>query len=337
MNTNKCYFKQGVFILSYLLLLGVEAYFIKAVKLLYSPYSFLGTLIALGLILNFVFMFVFGKGTNKNLPFCIYQLIQAGLAFLISYFLFHITWKESLVYSAGALGAMLSFVLIRSELSLKNILLLFLLGMEFAISLRLSEVSGGLLFALAFLNSFYLGNALLESSEEQKSLWSNVVLFTSVLALGRAAIQYYLIKSGYDSLGVVITLPYSFAGLFAGFLLPLVYTQIIKDKKAGCVLTFLVAALFFPWVLGIFIHVRPFAAYLLGFVLSAFVAGILYSAPLGLTLVSYLNFASAVFGLTVFASLANLGRGIRLAILGGVFVVSLLTYIIQSLLQKNKS
>ncbi len=345
MTNEKPLFKHGVFVLSYLLLVGIEAYFIRSVKVLYSPYLFLAVLLALGLILNFVFLFLFKNSENPFGPpeqplfmgFALYQVIQAALAFLIACFLFHLPWKESLAYPSGALLGFVAFLLIRSELSLRNVLLTVLLALGFTISLRLSAVNGGLLFALALASGFYLGSGLLSKNPMQQTAWENVALFTGVLALGRAAIQYYLVTTGYDSLGVVITQPYTFVGLFAGFFVPIIYWLVLKDKLAGTIITFLVLGIFFPWVLGVFIHVRPFAGYLLGFVISSFIVGILFSAPRSLTLLSYLNFASGVFGLTLFGLLSNLGRGVRIAILGGLFILALLEYIIQSLIQKNKS
>lgn len=337
MTHEKCFLKHGIFILSYLLLVGIEAYFIRSIHVLYSPYLLLGILVALGLGLNFVFLFVFGKKEQGFAPFVLCQGIQAVLIFLITFFLFNLSWENSLVYPAGAILGVLAFWLLRSELALRNVLLTILLAAGFTIALRLSAVSGGLLFALVLLNSFYLGSKLLASHPSEQSLWESVVIFTVSLALGRAAIQYYLIQSAYDSLGVVITHPYTFVALFAGFLLPIVYGQVIKDKGMGAWMALLVLGIFFPWTFGIFIHVRPFAGYLLGFALSSFMMGILFSGPLSLSLLSYLNYASGVLGLTVFSLLSNLSRGIRLGMLAAVFVLAVLVYVIQSLIQKNKS
>ncbi|GEM_PF-5953396 len=336
MTNGNSYFKHGLFLLSYLLLLAVESYFIRSVKVLYSPYLFLGSLVVLGLGLNFIFLFLFGKQEKALLPFLLYQVIQASLAFLISCFLFHLSWETSLAYPAGALIAFVSFVLIRVESALKNIFLALFLAGGLALALRLSAVNGALLFAFALLNGFYLGGKLLSSHSLAEKSWEGAVFFTTTLALGRAAIQYYLIESNYDSLGVVITHPYTFVALFAGIFLPIVYTLILKDRLLNSILTFILLGILFPWIFGVFIHVRPFAGYLLGFVVSSFVVGILFSAPFTLTLLSYCNLASGVIGVTLFSMLANLSRGLRLGILAGVFALSLLGYFLQTLLQKNK-
>ncbi len=337
MTNEKTYLKHGIYIISYLLLVGIEAYFIRSVKVLYSPYIFLGTMMGLGLILNFIFLFIFGKNEKAFMAFGVYQLIQGALAFLIAFFMFQIPWQASLAYPSGALLALLAFCLIRSELALQNILITILIAAAFTVSLRLSAVSGGLLFALAVMNGFYLGSKLLNSQDAQQSLWENLVLFSTSLALGRAAIQYYLIESGYDSLGVVITQPYTFVALFAGFLLPLAYGHLIKNRQASAWAMLLVLGVIFPWLFGIFIHVRPFSGYLLGFVVSTFIAGLLFSGPLTLNLLAYLNYGSGILGLTLFKILSNLSRGIRLSILAGIFVLTVLVYVIQSLIKKNKA
>lgn len=337
MNQQKCFLKHGLFILTYLLLAGIECYFIRSVKILYSPYLFLGILLSLGLVLNFVFLMLFKDSKSVLLSFSLYQLVQASLAFLLAFFLFHLSWKQSLVYSAGAILALLSFALIRLDFSLKNILITLFLAAGFTLALRLSGVSGGLLFALAVLNGFYLGSRLLSVDSIQQNLWENLALFTGVLALGRACIQYYLVTTGYDNLGVVITHPYTFVALFAGVFVPLVYHLILKDRLLGLITSFLILGIFFPWILGVFVHVRPFAGYLLGYVVSVFMVGLLFSGPRSLVLLSYFNFASGVFGLTLFALLSNLSRGIRLGILAGLFILTTLIYVIQSLITKNKS
>lgn len=331
------YMKHGLYILSYLLLIGIETYFIRSVKILYSPHIFLGSLAALGLLLNFIFLFLFKNKENAVSAFSIYQVIQAALSFLMAYFLFHLTWKESAAYPVAALIALAVFVLIRSELSLRSALMTVLLAAGFTISLRLSGVSGGLIFALALLNSFYLGSCLLKNQDAQKSFWQSAVLFTTSLALGRASIQYYLVQSGYDALGVVLTHSYTFVGLFAGILLPLIYRSMLKEKITGSLIAILLLGIFFPWIFGIFIHVRPFAGYLVGFVVSAFITGVFLQAPFSLNLVSYLNYGAAILGVTVFAMLSNLSRGIRLGMLAAVFTVSLIAYVIRALLLKNKS
>jgi len=329
--------KQGMFIFSYLLILAIEAYFIRSVKVLYSPYVFLGAMAAFGLLLNFVFLFVFGKSEKPLIPLTLYQLIQAALGFLIAYFLFHLSWQESLAYPAGALSGLVAFAVIRSGQGLRSALLAVLLAAGFTISLRLSSVSGGLLFALALLNGFYLGSRLLAGNLLQAAAWEGALIFTASLALGRAAIQYYLIQSGYDALGVVVTQPYTFIGLFAGIFTPLLYVLALRDRVAGAFAGILILGLFFPWLLGIFIHVRPFAGYLLGFTVSAFTAGILLQGPLSLGLLGYLTYASGAAGLTVFSLLSNLSRGVRLGILAGVFALSVLAYVLKNLIQKNSN
>lgn len=331
------YLKHGLYIFSYLLLIAIEAYFIRSVKILYSPHIFLAAIASLGLLLNFIFLLIFKNKDNAVGVFSIYQIIQAALTFLMAYFLFHLTWRDSLAYPVGALMALAAFTLIRSEISLRSALMIVLLAAGFTIALRLSAVNGGLLFALALLNSFYLGSCLLKKQEVQKSFWQSAVLFTASLALGRAAIQYYLVQSGYDALGVVLTHSYTFVGLFAGILLPMVYSSMVKEKVTSTLLAILLLGVFFPWLFGIFIHVRPFAGYLLGFAVSAFITGIYIQAPLSLNIVSFLNYAAAVFGLSVFSTLSNLSRGIRLGMIAAIFAVSLLAYVVRALLLKNKS
>ena len=53
--------------------------------------------------------------------------------------------------------------------------------------------------------------------------WQSPAFCFPLLAVARAAIQYYLLESNYASLGVVITHPYTFVALFAGIFLPGIY------------------------------------------------------------------------------------------------------------------
>lgn len=337
MTNEKNYLKHVLYILSYVLVLGIEAYFVRSMKVLYSPYAYLGTLVILGLILNFAFLFVFKNSDKPLIALSLYQLIQAALAFLAAYFFFHLPWKESLAYPCGALFALALFAVIRSDLALRSALTTVLVAAGFTIALRLSSVSGGLLFAIALLNGFYLGSCQLKNNEIQKGFWQSALIFTAALALGRAAIQYYLVQSAYDSLGVVITHPYTFVGLFAGILIPPLYHNALKERAMGTVFGIIVLGILFPALLGVFIHVRPFAGYLLGFTISAFIAGNFLQAPFSLNILSYFTYAVGVGGLSVFALLSNLSRGIRLGILAGVFALSLIGYVVKSLIQKDKS
>jgi hypothetical protein len=157
--------------------------------------------------------------------------------------------------------------------------------------------------------------------------------FGAFLVAGRAAIQYYLWTSGYAELGVVVTHPYTFLALFAGLFLPLLYPALEGEELFPNTVLLVLAGVVAPLALGVFIHVRPMAAYLFGIVASVFAAGILLKSPFRVAVLGYLSLAAGCAGLPLFRQLSNLSRTVRLEILGGIFLLSVIFYLIRA--QKN--
>lgn len=314
--------KLGYFLWSYLAVLGTAVYFARALDATYPGIYLVLSLTGLGLLLGLAF-----SRLLKNFTGIIsFNLLQGALAFVLSYFLFRVGWKGSLAYPTGALvGIGLAWVLrLHYSPRLTGLLLSGFLASGFAVSLRLLEVPGGLFFALALLNSYWLGLAGHESSPDDQSLWIRALFFGSLLAVGRAAIQFYLVKSNYANLGVVITHPYTYLALYAGIFIPLLGWVLQKENLLHPIWGVVLLGLVLPFILGIYIHVRPMAGFLLGLVTASFLIGLMVPKTLSYALISYFSLGTVVLALPLFKSLANLSRWIRLEILGGLFILGLL-------------
>jgi hypothetical protein len=277
------------------------------------------------------------RGKNP-VGFVIYEILQGALGFAIGRFVFNLTPFESLAFPAGALLALLGFGIVMSGFSKAvsaSLLAVFLAG-GLAVALRLFGVFGGLLYGLTLLNGVALGRRNFAESAESSSLFGNALLFASLLAVARAAIQYYLLESNYASLGVVITHPYTFVALFAGIFLPGIYWLLERDRPVPVFVTMILLGLVLPIVMGVFLHVRPMAGYLLGIGVSSFMAGVLFTGSEGLGLVTYLNLGAVSLGLPLFKELSDLSRAIRLEILGGLLVLVVIFFLLFRLFQGNK-
>ncbi|MDX1386193.1 MAG: hypothetical protein R3257_01290 [bacterium] len=318
--------KLAYFLWSYLAVLGTALYFAKALDATYPGSYQVVSLTGMGLLLGLAFSRILKNFTGILL----FNLLQGALAFVLSYFLFRMGWKASLAYPAGAVVAMgIAWVIgLGYSSRLTGLLLSAFLAAGFAIALRLQGVPGGLFFALALLNGYWLALASQESSEEKQSLWIRALFFGSLLAVGRAAIQFYLVKSNYANLGVVITHPYTYLALYAGIFVPLLAWVLRKEELLHPVVTVILLGVVFPLILGVYIHVRPMAGFLLGLVTAAFLLGLMVPKTLTHALISYLSLATVIFGLPLFKALNNLSRWIRLEILGGLLILGMIFLIL---------
>ncbi|MGH7830020.1 MAG: hypothetical protein ACREP8_07555, partial [Candidatus Binatia bacterium] len=203
------------FACAYLWTLALALYFAKAIGGTPPAYYAVLALAGMGLILNFVFILLAGKGpvhaTQAWLLFALFTILQGTLGVLIEQYGFRWGWLPSLDYSAGAVVGLWVFWAQRAAIPrlLASLLGLSFLAVGVAIALRLGGVLGGLLFTLAILNGFWLARKLSTSQAEAALPVERLVLATVLLATGRAVIQYYLLESNYANLGVVITHPYT--------------------------------------------------------------------------------------------------------------------------------
>ncbi|MFO1519229.1 MAG: hypothetical protein U1F57_06165, partial [bacterium] len=217
--------------IAYAVTLALTLYFAKGVKTIHPPHFLVLALALSGLALNGVFWAVFRKradGEAKgpcSMPVLIFQILQGAVGFAVSHYVFNLDWMVSLAFPLGALTAFAVFFAILSGFgdSVRSILTALLITGGLAVALRLEGVFGGLLFAIALLNGYLLGQKSLCSDPAKAELWGKALFYGSLVAVGRAAIQYYLLESNYASLGVVITHPYTFVALFAGIFLPGIY------------------------------------------------------------------------------------------------------------------
>lgn len=321
-----------LFFFSYLALLANAFTFAPALKTVSPGFYLYLAWAGIGLVLGLPWAWALrGKtfsGKSAWMSFLGLACLQGGLAFVIAYFFFQTGLKGALAYPAGALMGFFCFLLLSCGASarLNGLLLAGLLAAGFAISLRLQGIPGGLSFGLAFLNLFGLGSVLLGESVEQKSLWQQSALWLALLVVGRATIQQYLVESGYLNLGVVITHPYTYAALFAGLFLPALFWVAREEKLLPSYALVILLGILFPLVLGTYLHVRPTAGFLLGLVSATFLLGMLVKESLSLLVFAYAAMATVWFGLPLFKLLNNLSRLVRLEVLGGVFVLSLLGY-----------
>ncbi len=336
-------FTAGIFAVSYLGVLSMALFFSKGIATVPNHFLWPLALALLGLALNAIFLLGFHRRaevspSDGTLVFLIFNLIQAALAFALGYFLFHLPLKEALVYPMGCLVACTVWWLltIGNTVTLSSILMLFFLGAGLVLGLRLQGVFGGLCFALALLNGFWLGRKYLLKDPVSSELWVRGIFFAALLVVGRAVIQIYLLESNYAHLGVVITHPYTYAALFLGILLPVVFWLLNKDRALPSIFLLIVLGILLPLFLGVFIHARPMAGYLLGLVTSSFIFGILFLETYWMGVLSYFNLAVIALALPLYSRLANLSRLIRLEILGAVFVLAVIGFFILQTQRRNE-
>lgn len=325
----------------YAVVLGLAIYLTHGLSALHPPYLLYILLAVFGLGLSFLLKAVLKgpEGASCSMkhcvPFLVFVLVQAAVGYALSRYLFNFTVKESLTFPLGAMIALF----VRAALKTRGsdaltawILAGFYAG-GLALALRLGGVTGSLAFGLALLNGYFLGGTALGESE--RHLWNKSLGFAALLIVGRGGLQIFLEGSGYANLGVVITHPYTFVALVAGWSLPWIYQEIEKEKALPTVLSLLLFGVFLPLALGVFIHARPMAAYLMGLIFSGFILGTVYSGSFSLAVLAYLNLATVNGGLSLYQSLAKLSRTTRLEILGGILLLLIVLVLVFS--RKNSA
>ena len=328
MNKNLAYY-----IWSYLVTLGVALYFSKALGTVHPPIYLVLALAGLGLLLGLALL----AAMKNKMGFVVFQVLQGGLAFLLAFYFFKTGWMAALAYPAGAVLGLIILWILAGNFSntVSGVLLAGALAGGLAISLRLGEVPGGLFFALALLNGYFLGMSCFPDHQGARDIFPKALFFASVLAVGRGAIQYYLLTSNYAHLGVVITHPYTYLALCAGFFVPALAWATHQEKLLPDWLSVVLLGIALPLLLGVFIHVRPMAGFLLGLVTSSFLFGLMFRNSLLQGLIAYLAMAGVVWGYPLFLKVSNLSRWIRLEILGGIFLLALILFFLNGLKRRQ--
>jgi hypothetical protein len=330
---------QVSFWFTYLITLGLALFFAKGVTALHPPHFLAILLAASGLLLCGIFLFISRNQKNSSFVlFAVFQVLQGVLGFAVSRYVFNLPVPGALLFPAGAVLSLFTYGAVAEDFapSAASVLLSFFLTGGLAVGLRLHGVFGGLIYTLALLNGFWLGGRLFSSKILNLQIWQKALFFAGVLAVARAVIQYYLLESNYASLGVVITHPYTFVALFAGLLVPSIFGVVQRDQLLPWILNFLLLGVLLPIVLGIFLHVRPMAGYLMGLAAGSFIVGILLEGTYGVGWLTYLSLGIVTLSLPLFKELTNLNRLIRLEILGGVMILAVIFYLIFSSFQSNK-
>jgi hypothetical protein len=316
-----------IFVWGHGLLLGAALYFAKAMPTI-RPAVILVLLFAeVGVVLGLAMRPLMTRGMFM---FLLFQVLQGGLAFVFAKFLFGLPLQESLAYPGGALMACIALWMVRDRpvSNFQTLILGAFLAGGLALALRLGGIPGGLAYGLAVLNSYYPGNKILSGATEAQGLWKRALFLTALLAVGRAALQYYLVQSNYANLGVVITHPYTYIALVSGLVLPFLAVSCSREKILSPVLWIPVLGILLPLALGIFFHARPMAGFLLGLVTATFITGLLYEELIPLGLLHNLAIGTAVLALPLFRKFSDLSRVVRLEILAGMLVVAVLIYLI---------
>lgn len=328
------------FLFAYLVNLGFACYFSKGVKTLYPSYLLVLILALGGLAIGGALSFLFVKKEEAKSGctiYAIFQLIQGLLGFGLAYYLFHLPLKGSFVFPIATLINLLIWFFLSVELSvsLASILLSVFIAIGLSVVLRLNGVWGGLFYSLLLLNSFSFGFKNTNCSESKQMLFFKALCFGSMLAVGRGVIQYYLLQTNYDSLGVVITHPYTFVALFVGVFIPVIFWVMQKENAMNVYLQIILFGLFLPFLLGVFLHVRPFAGYLLGLVISSFMIGLLFVESDFFQSIVYGNFAVAIFSIPIFQKMSYLNRSNRIGLLAIFFAVFIVVYLFIKLFQRK--
>lgn len=320
------------------LLLGLGFYFSKALKTLHPPfYLFVG--LGLGGFLVSGILGAFTRpGPFSSLSMLVFQLIQGGVGFALGRYYFNLPLEDSLCFPAGAALGFLLWISLKTSASYSFSALVFALFIAsgFAISLRLGEVPGSILYSLALANSFFVGFKGFEIDSRERELWGRALFYTAILAASRAVLQYYLLESNYASLGVVITHPYTFVALFIGIFSPLFFYFAEKEGGLPQWLLLIMMGIVLPFGIGFFAHVRPLAGFLMGILAASFMVGILLTRKSWIGWGTLLSLAISVVGLPYFQQWLNLERNLRLQVLAGMFGGALILYLFTRLFARSE-
>ncbi len=316
----------GALAFAYLVNLGAALYFTKTISTLHSAWLMTFLLAGVGLAVGFGFSLISESASagTRLVVALVFAGVHGLLAYALSHYYFQLPWQSALAYPVGALVAWVVFALLicRYPSGISAVVAAAFLALGLVVALRLGGVWGGLIYSLGLLNSALPGNRWLEARDEVAGeLWRRALFFAALLAAGRAAIQYYLLQSNYAALGVVVTLPYTYIGLFAGIFLPALLWVASRERWLHPALLLVLLGVIFPLALGVFIHVRPFAAYLLGLTTASFLFGLLFVDTYAMGILTYLNLGVGVFGLPLFTKLSGLSRVMRLEILGVLVIM----------------
>jgi len=293
---------------SLLLVFWVAFEFGKGAKVLWPNY--MSPLILL--FLSFGSAALISLFFKKSLkPFIAYALVVGSLGFALLFWGAHFTWQQALcVPLAAGTVVLLAGLAGRVGLSLVSLFELAFLAGTLVLALRLGGILGASFYGIVLISSFFIFSA----QDNLKTFGAQLAFSVGLLVIGRAAIQYYLLQSGYASLGVVVSVPYSFLLLFLGFALPLVLQRLSAEGECSWLL-WGVVSLLLPLSLGFIFHSRALAAYLLGLVSSGFIVFVLWRVPLRLGYFVYLNLILACAALPYFVQYSYLGRLPRVGIL----------------------
>ncbi|MBF0493075.1 MAG: hypothetical protein HQM15_09885 [Deltaproteobacteria bacterium] len=302
--------------------------FCKGVKALYPVFYLVLVVGGIGIVLSSVLSLLLKLlgaslgGFFDCLLVLVFQIIQVTLTFSLSYFIFRLPALYGVAFVASALLGLLAVCLLpKLPAFLQSIVSVVLGALALTISLRVGGVFAACFSSLLFLNLLPLGLKIVP--EAQRFAFVKILSFWGLLFVGRAALQYYLLESGYDALGVVISNPYSFAALFAGISLPFIYSVCAREEKFPHLGSVFLLGLMIPLLLGFIFHVRPMAGFLMGLVCAAYWLGLSENQNEDFILVALLAFVTTGLGMTFFKESLSFTRGMSLAILsGGVVVIS---------------
>ncbi len=309
MNTSKNSKADLLAVLASLLLVFLAAFeFGKGAKVLWPHY--MSPLILLFLSLgSAVLIAFFLKHSFK--PFIAYALWVGSIGFALLFWGAYFTWQQALCVPLAACTVLLLAGLAgRVGLALSSLFELAFLAGTLVLALRLGGILGASFYGIVLISSF----AIFSSQENLKALGARIAFSVGLLVIGRAAIQYYLLQSGYASLGVVVSVPYSFLLLFLGFALPLILQRLSAEGDLSWLL-WAVLSIVLPLSLGFIFHSRALAAYLLGLVSSGFIVFVLWRVPFRVGYFIYLNLILACVALPYFIQYSYLGRLPRVGVL----------------------
>lgn len=326
MNASITKHQGALWSMAYLAILGLGLYLSRGLTTLYSPYFLVLAYVVLGLLLS-LGLKILAKpregSVSALIPVAIFSVVQGAIGYALARYVFNLGSMEALAFPLGGLMALFGFYLLNSSPQSRVaawVLAAFFAG-GLALGLRLGGIQGGIFYGIGLLSSYLLGKGSLEG--EAAARWGSALGFAGLLVVGRAALQMYLLESGYSNLGVVITHPYTFVALFVGLALPWMFREMEEEKCLPTVVILIALGVLLPWVLGIFIHTRPMGAYVMGVLFSTFVVGVVYSPSVGLALLAYLSLAASYVAMPWYRDLAKLSRWTRLEILAGVVLVAM--------------
>jgi len=329
------------FILIYLSLLFLSCSFSKNIKALFPPFYFILSLSLGGMLLNLLLSGLMALSKDslgaffKHLLLFVFCLLQGLMVCALSAWVFRLPASYCIVFS---LVSFVSFMAVLLLPRLPQVLCFILASILGALLLTVSLRIGGVFLSLAssflFLNLLPLSLKLV--SDDHRKAWMNILSFWGLLFLARAVIQYYLIHSGYESLGVVISQPYTFAALFAGVAVAYFFDAFREVENFPRLALAVFLALVFPSVIGFVFHARPLAGYLMGLSISAYFMGLFKKENEDLILLTLLSFLFLSFGVDLFKSSLTQTRTVSLIILSGGVLVSLVYFSILFFVTQRK-